>query len=327
MKKGFWITAGLSGLVALFAFFFFVIWRPILTRQETRVGKNTTVKTDQKAAGKEEVKPSESGMTVSDFIQDAEIPKELGFKPFFDEEEQKIKETFLERFSALIDKQILAEIKPKFVPNLPDKESKEQLFVQNIPTETLKHVLTEEEWFKIAYPDYYLKYLELLQNFMIEKGFLTASEKMEFNEEKDINPFLYKVIDFALKEDIYNQQQAKNARYGIDVVLPALQKEERIYWSKTLSILILEALKTKTAHAAGSDCYREGVSSGSGSNMFALCCNCGVGYYGETIIYFDDCGTASSATCNLYEFGCKNSVCSSSKPMIYDQVTFTCGCG
>lgn len=328
MKKEFWITVGLSGLIVLFAFFLFVILRPVFIFQENQVEKNIgVVNFDKQTVGKDEIKPSELEITGNKFIQDAEILKESGFKPFFEKEEQKIKETFLERFSALIDKQILAEIKPQFDSILSGKESTEQSFAQNNPTETPKHNLTDEEWFKIAYPDYYLEYLQVLQNLMIEKGFLAASEKVEFKEEKDINPFLYKVIEFALKEKIYNQQQADSARYGIDVVLPVLQKQERIQWSKTLSILILNALKTKTAWAQGNDCYRQGVGTGSGFNGFAVCCNCGLGYWYETIVYFNDCGIASSVTCNLYEMGCKNSVCKSPKPMIWDSTTMICGCG
>ncbi len=329
MKKESWLIASLGGLIVLCAFFLFVIWRPILTHQKTGEVQNTTAKTDQKTTGKEEVKSPESGMTIVDLMQDAEMPKGLEFKPFFEKEEQKIKETFLARFSALIDRQILAEIKPESDSNpLSEAGSVRQVFSQNTPTETPKRVLTDEEWFKIAYPDYYLEYLRLMQNLMVERGFLAASEKVEFKEAKDINPFLYKVIDFALKENIYDRQQAANARYGIDVVLPMLQKGERIQWSKALSVLILEALKTKTAWAqTGTDCYRQGASTGTGFNGFAVCCNCGWGYWYETIIYFNDCGVLSSVTCNLYEMGCKNSVCAFPKPMIWDPTTMICGCG
>jgi len=325
MEKKFWITAGLSGLVVLSAFFLFVVWWPILVHQESEKGNGATVKIDQKTidadkdADKEETKPSESGLTINRFIQDAEMPNGLRFEPFFEKEEQKIKDTFLERFSALIDRQAL---------NQTNFEPIEQFFDQNTATGTPKSALTDEEWFNIAYPDYYLAYLGLLQNLMVEKGFLTASEKVEFKEEKDINLFLHKVIDFAVKENVYDEQEAVNAKYGLDVVLPMLQKEERIQWNKTLSVLILEALKIKTAWAQTTgDCYREGVSTGKGSNLWAMCCNCGWGYYGKTIVYFKDCGTLSSVTCNVYEAGCKNSTCQSPKPMIWDPETMICGCG
>ncbi len=333
MKKGFWVTVILSSLVVLFAFFFFVVWRPTLTHQKVEEGNGSTVKIDQKIVGKvdkkEENKPLEPAVAINNFIQDAEMPNGLEFEPFFKKEEQKIKDAFLEKFSSLIGKQALTQTNPELDSNLLDKtEQTEQLFDQNSATGTPKRVLTDEEWFKIAYPDYYLAYLQLLQNLMVERGFLAASEKVEFKGEKDINLFLHKAIDFALKENIYDQQQAINARYGLDVVLPVLREKERTQWNKTLSILILEALKIKTAWAQTSgDCYREGSSSGTGSNLWAMCCNCGWGTYGEEIIYYSDCGSLSSVTCDIYEMGCENSVCESSKPMILDPASMICGCG
>ena len=324
MKRESWVTGGLVGLMVLLALFLFVIWRPIFLRQGISGNGKIAVKVGQGLTGKEASDSAEPSTALGKLIQDAEMPKGLEFKPFFEKEEQNIKDTFLERFAALVGRQFLSQFESQSGFNsLPAGPSSSQ----NIPTEVPKHNLTDEKWFNLAYPDYYLKYLQSLQKIMIEKGFLSASDAVVFKEEKVINPFLHKVVDFALEEKVFTEAQAKNAKYGIDVVLPMLQKDERIQWSQQLGVLLMDIFKTKTASAQVVDCFRSGVSTGVGFNGFAICCNCGWGYYGETLIYFEDCTELSSVVCNTYEMGCKNSVCEMPKPMIWDPTTMICGCG
>ncbi len=317
MKKEFWITAGLSGLVALFAFFFFVIWRPILTSQEVEKGNNTIVKIDQKTAGKEEVKLLESGMTINNlFIQDAEMPKEPEFKPFFDKEKEKISETFLERFSALAKPLEIASPVPVTTPPAPEEESK--------ASSSPKKTLTDEEWFKIAYPEPVITALGEIEEAMKLTGFISESEKFEFTSDEKIRAFWHKVIDWALKEKMIDEERAKEFRDGIDVIIPQLQKDERSQYEQNLSIRLLNlifAKLTKIASAQG-DCYREGSSSGSGYNTWAMCCNCGYYQKGKIFIWYNDC---DYGYCNV-DLGCKNLMCESG-PVIYDDASGICGCG
>ncbi len=72
----------------------------------------------------------------------------------------------------------------------------------------------------------------------------------------------------------------------------------------------------------GGDCYREGGGFGGGGggyNTFAICCNCGLD---EEYNYVSDC---DNSVCEI-DLGCKNLMCTSG-PMIWDQASFTCGCG
>ncbi len=333
MRKEIWIIVGLIVLIALSASFYIVTRKPALTLQGIEGGQNTTAKIDQKTIAKDDVKTPDSGITVNSFIQDAGTPKSQEFKPFFVDEAQKIEDTFLEKFSALVDKQSLTQVDSGSNSNLTDQTVPEVLVSA---TGTAKHILTDEEWFEIAYPDFYIRYLVDMEELMQEMGFLNGSEKYDFTSEKNINSFIHKFIDFGLTEGFLSEEQVKKARYGIDVALPALQKKERArfegrtdisaFWSQMLAYL-----KTAIAYASdhtSPDCYRDGDDGSQGSNEWVFCCNCGTGIIGKKYEYCDDCGSASClSSCNIKKMGCLNSTCQSSKPAIWDPESFTCGCG
>jgi len=335
MKKGFWITAGLSGLITLFAFFFFVIWRPTLIYRDAEKGNNTTVKIDQKTAGKEEVKPPESGITVSSFIQDAEIPKGLEFKPFFDEEQKKISETFLERFSALANPPIFApESASVFFPSQSTSTKKEQS-VASVPEATSTEIilsLTDEE-FHFLYPYDFIASLMEAQNILIKEYDPNYEPLSKIETDSQVRFVEEKIVASLLSIGMITSEKAEISLTTIRLTLPQLQLEELknrksfILNQSFMSFLLLKRpplegsffvglieklysvlfLKAE-AKACGycydlPECYQVGASGLAGTNTFKIFCNC---------------------TGCLTSLGCLSSC--TGKAAIWDPTTMICGC-
>jgi len=335
MKKGFWITAGLSGLITLFAFFFFVIWRPTLIYRDAEKGNNTTVKIDQKTAGKEEVKPPESGITVSSFIQDAEIPKGLEFKPFFDEEQKKISETFLERFSALANPPIFApESASVFFPSQSTSTKKEQS-VASVPEATSTEIilsLTAEE-FHFLYPDDFIASLMEAQNILIKEYDPNYEPLSKIETDSQVRFVEEKLVASLLSMGMITDEKAERSLTTIRLTLPQLQLEElknrksfilnQSFMSflllkrpplegsffvglieKLYSVLFLKAEAKACGHCYDlPECYQVGASGLAGTNTFKIFCNC---------------------TGCLTSLGCLSSC--TGKAAIWDPTTMICGC-
>ena len=320
---------------------------------------------------------------------------------------------------------------------IPEEARVSSMSKEDIETK-LRCALTEEEWFKIVYPSSYLDYLRVMENAMRQAGFSGQTEKFEFTSDENIKLFLSKFIDFALQQNWLSQTEAERAKYGLNTVIPNIQKEERIRVEKEMMekqteegpiSFLWQAFKTAFGNLLplvyaqldfsrpwagldlsepfggldvslpflgllsgggggggssgggggglnisepylgldlsepfggldfsepflglfglfggggggggggfggfggggfggfGGDCYREGSggSGGSGYNTFAICCNCGLNCE-EDCYYVEDCDQGS---CDV-DLGCKNLMCSGNKPMIWDQGSFTCGCG
>ena len=335
MKKGFWIIVGLSGVAVLFAFFFFVIWRPTLIYRDAEKGNNTTVKIDQKTAGKEEVKPPESGITVSSFIQDAEIPKGLEFKPFFEKEEQKIKETFLERFSALANPPIFApESASVFFPSQSTSTKKEQS-VASVPEATSTEIilsLTDEE-FHFLYPYDFIASLMEAQNILIKEYDPNYEPLSKIETDSQVRFVEEKIVASLLSIGMITSEKAEISLTTIRFTLPQLQLEELknrksfILNQSFMSFLLLKRpplegsffvglieklysvlfLKAE-AKACGycydlPECYQVGASGLAGTNTFKIFCNC---------------------TGCLTSLGCLSSC--TGKAAIWDPTTMICGC-
>ncbi len=291
-----------------------------MTSQEVEKGNNATVKIDQKTAGKEKAKPFESGMTISNLIQDAEMSKGIEFEPFFEKEGEKISDTFLERFSSLTKLPEISSLAPVTTPPAPEEEPK----VQPVPKKTL----TDEEWFKIAYPEPVITALGEIEEAMKLTGFISESEKFEFTSDENVRAFWHKAIDWALKENMIDEKQAKGFRDGIDVIIPQLQKDERNQNEQKLNAsllrLIIARLLNNRAYALGEvtspECYREGSALSGGYNTWAISCDSGL-FCSKGCTYIDDCSTSY---CNVY-LGCLNLMCSAG-PAIWDPETGICGC-
>ncbi len=319
MAKRFLIIGALVVLVAFLGFWFF-IWQPSQKKlvEEKPVFEPKELKV---AAGNKSFEKPEQPVSTIGPSWALGTPKEPEFKPFFEEEEEKFSETFLERFSALV-------IPAEAPVSTPEEESKALL---EIPKPAPKKTLTDEEWFKITYPEDYLDYLVDLEGLMKEEGFLADSEKFEFKSEEEITSFLHRAIDFFLQEGILTEETAKNFRNGIDVVLPDFQKEERHQLEAKLNILsfrlnhkieefglfnrikcLIDSFFKTDAWAfvsfceEGVLCFRAGAPAPIGTNLWAPCCCC---------------------KHKKHMIGCLNSVCPSPASAIWDPMTGICGCG
>ncbi len=155
MTKRFWIITGISALIVFLTAFLFYVWRPVLKN------KNLSVELKKDAfAPRTTYEPA--GNSQSSFG----VPKETAIKPFFQQEKEKISDAFLRPFYPLTD---------SFVSESDFPPQKEQTFLSFSNSTKPRHVLTDEEWFKIAYPDFYIKYLTTMESFMRNDGFISES--------------------------------------------------------------------------------------------------------------------------------------------------------
>ena len=317
-----WLIIGIGGLGVFLLVFFVFISRPA-SNQETATQPAADFRiTSQKSTQEAVSQPPSTALSYTGASWTLGIPKEPEFKPFIEQEGNKVKDTFLERFYALANP--FGSITSEPASSATAKAGvSEQPSQESFQPAKPKRVLTDEEWFKIAYPDFYLGSLRQIGNFMKRRGFLAASESLDFKTESEVHAFLHKIVDFALNEGIITSVEAEGARNGIDVILPGLQQQERYRANQQLISLFLKIFGTETAWAFLGDCYREGVSMSSGFNGFAICCNCGLQDYVYYYVYIYDC---SQSYCDI-DLGCKNLICTGYKPVIWDPGSFTCGCG
>lgn len=286
MKSNSWIIVGLAGIVASLSVVIFLLWAPVF-----EIKQNEITKKEKLATKTENQIPLNS--SLDNFKQEG-----LNFRPLFQT---------LEPVTSLFKDMNLPEVQEKQEQPLPEPK---------------KNILTDEEWFKIAYPDYYIVYLEQMQDWMIRDGFLKEPEKIEFTSEEKINPFLHKVVDFVLKKGYITETDAKNFRYGLDVVLPDLQKKERNLWQEKISAFLFKIMNI--AYAQEEDCFQIGATSPEpGWNGWDECCNCGLICTIFGCIYVPDCGP-SGVGCNV-QLGCLNLICSY-QAAIWDPMTGICGC-
>jgi hypothetical protein len=328
MRKRFWTIFGFVIIIG-FGVFLFLAWRPEQEKKETQKalfpGKSANVQKPENL--------SQTGQKLV-FIE----PKPLEFKPFFsarggEEDLEKFGKTFLEQFSSL---------------SHPSFSTEEQGLPTKTEIEKPKKTLTDEEWFKIAYPASYLEYLATIEKVMHDEGFLSSSEKFEFTSQKKINLFLHKTVDFFLQKGFIDEKQADNIRQGIDIVLPELQKQERKLYEQKLTSLLFQLIKIAYAQYP-LFCFRFGLPIPGGFNLIAPCCDCGfdIGRRGRLIFvehcsgnalpvdiyspYYDPVtGTmsgflgAGTGSCAI-NLGCLNAVCPG-QAAIWDPMTGICGC-
>lgn len=194
--------------------------------------------------------------------------------------------------------------------------------------------MSDEKYFVLSYGKEYIKYLEGLQNHFISEGFMSESDRIVFKTEEDAYHFFNIVIDFALNKGYITVEQEKGFKYGVNVVLRNVNKEERPYMEKIINgkssfrvlidsafAFLVEEVYAQEEVTYG-DCYRGGVGYG-GYNSWSYCCNCGM-YCSYGCTYYQDCGYGG-ASCNVH-YGCLNGTCSN-RPAIWDQTTGICGCG
>ncbi len=340
MRKHFWIIAGLTGLVACISVFLFFTWRQPPEKGEiSREGFPSGTKSSP-GFQKEIPKPVEKQISGAEWTlpePEESESKKLGFKPILEQESDNFSGAFLEKFYSLVSSPSVS------VPITPQFKVKEWTLPVSTPTQLpeleskpLKRVLTDEEWFKIAYPDYAINSYRVWENFMRQQGFLSESEKFELNSLEQIRVFAHKMIDFALQKGLINETEVAELRHANDVVLPDLQKMERRFlegsfsqngfgaFLSELGDLFDFSKKARATEVTTPYCYRMGASMGGGSNLVAVCCNCGWAYYGTTVVYYEDCLQNNALCLTGSGLGCLNLICSSPLPALYD--SGICGC-
>lgn len=306
------------GVLVIIAFlgFWFLVLRPPVSKEAVEKEAFFPESELEKIAGYKKSPMPGVLVQTSPTAQWALPPlKEPEFKPFFQQEEEKFSEIFLKRFSSLTK---LPEIpSPVTTPPAPEEEPK--------ASSTPKKTLTDEEWFKIAYPKPVLDALPVIEEAMRFSGFISQSEKFEFTSDEKIRAFWHRAIEWALWQKLITEAEANGFREGLNIIIPELQKKERQQYedklnSVSLGLMNLIAKIIKSVNAQG-ECYREGSALSSGYNTWAMCCNCGFYYDGEEYIWYNDC---NYGYCN-FDLGCKNLMCSS-LPMIWDSESGICGC-
>lgn len=175
-----------------------------------------------------------------------------------------------------------------------------------------------------VFPEFYVEYLNEMQDIMIADGAL--GQKTIFNTNDKVISFLDIFLDYLVNEGVVPASQQEQLHKGLRVALVMLKEEARgqssyFNLNSPLGLITVNAsarrsfslvsdifrrmMEFKNAYAQG-ECYQEGASGGGGSNLPAPCCNCRLP--------------------NGQPIGCLNKVCAGGAA-IWDSQTGICGCG
>jgi|TARA_Y100000310_G_scaffold169509_4_gene169668 hypothetical protein len=219
------------------------------------------------------------------------------------------------------------------------------------PLSDEKLASVEQQVFDILYPDYFTEGLAFTQSVFVEQGFLSENYKKieNFDSEEKIFAFVNTIIDVFEEQGFYSEDEAIKFRIGANQTWKSiLDDERRIFRNKLISSKLskkifanilfnthkktskqiiniadkLEDIFLKKAQAK--ECFRDGGGGGSGSNDWALCCNCGLKCTSNGCVYRQNCGKGGKS-CNV-PLGCKNLV-GKGKAVIWDSATGICGVG
>ena len=175
-----------------------------------------------------------------------------------------------------------------------------------------------------VFPEFYIGYLNEMQDIMIADGVLR--QKTFFNTNDGVISFLDNFLNYLVNKGVVPASQQEQLHKGLRVALVML-KEEAVEQSSYFNLnsplgLVTADMSTRKSFSlvydilnrmialnnayAQSECYQEGASGGSGSNLWAPCCNC--------------------RAPNGQPIGCLNKVCNGGAA-IWDSQTGICGCG
>lgn len=224
--------------------------------------------------------------------------------------------------------------------------------------------LSEEQIFEILWPQSYRDALVILQDLMVNDGFITGSEKISpITSDDDVYAALFKIAAYAEKQGWVGSADTEQLRRGIQelariinverealringkissgVVLPGGQRLNETPLSRqSFFSMIIDGLKysltVNAAHAqipgggnwvTSPDCYKDlsPTNPTPGVDLWAFCCNCGCRYVLYTCVFVPDCGPYSRG-CDV-PFGCLNLVCGGWPNAIWDQFSYPLGTG
>lgn len=89
-------------------------------------------------------------------------------------------------------------------------------------------VLSDKDLVALAYPANYLETLKLVQKEMTAGGFLSAETQYTFDSLENVNAFANKWIDYLKFQGKYSDEDARDAKYGVNVKLAELNSREAL---------------------------------------------------------------------------------------------------
>jgi len=212
--------------------------------------------------------------------------------------------------------------------------------------------LSDEEYFTLFYGEPYAEYVNMLQQTMLDEGYLSENEMVDIETEQDTYPIFIKFADFMISKGYADEEIRQSVESGVKSLIE-LNRNERPFMERgIIEEKIMNEISAKSssgnfldrtisffisiARAVGEVtmpyCYRpsppgmdcKGNIKPAGFNGWAYCCNCGL-FCSYGCKYVADC---SKETCNV-QMGCLNAVCPRSAA-IWDGFTTggtgICGC-
>ena len=200
--------------------------------------------------------------------------------------------------------------------------SKHRETFSNPPVYSSLGLTQSDSRFSKVWPDFYIAYLEKMQDAMISAGARTTGERVSFTSGKVIVSFLNDFITFLVAKGVVSPVQEAGLRQGLNVALPETQEVElRAMTKKEQSSLenitqkllafLVAPVCAQGVPFIGGDCYKDSNITGPpGINLWAPCCNC--------------CIPTPSGCVPI---GCLNAICAFWPNAIWDPATGICGCG
>lgn len=225
-------------------------------------------------------------------------------------QQNQFKQTFIDPFIKQTDFSFLSD------------KSQKSLSIQG------KKAMSDEEYFKIAYPDYYIEYLNAMAKMMEDNGYQAGADEKQFTSEEKIIAFLNKYIDYLAAQGAITEGQKIGFKFGVNNTLPELNEKERqaksisqIYIKKSIEKLAWVTFGEKACAIVG--CFWIGAPKPIGANLWAPCCRCGYNCGSHGCWFVPDCGVGG---CMINQ-GCTNGVCGYANSSIWDPMGGICGCG
>jgi len=333
------------GCLAIVAALLVFVWLP--SRQPTLVSPITEEKVPLQKGELEAIAGYKKAPIPGTLVQNAPMAqwtlpvfKEPEFKPFFEEEGEKISEAFLERFSALANPPISS---PQFAPEFflsQSASTKKEQSVASAPEATSTEIilsLTNDE-FHFLYPDTFIASLMEAQNLFIKEYDPSYQPLLEIKTDVQVRLIEEKLVAALLSADMITKEEAERFIATIRFTLPQLQLKDLktrkssilnqsfmlfpssprphlkgLFFAELMERLYSAFIPKAQAKVCGHcyyepECYQVGVPmSIPGYNVFKAFCHCNGCYYGQGCLDFCTSEGGMSA--------------------IWDPMTGICGCG
>ncbi len=328
MRRRFWIILGVIFIIGLAVFGFLIWWKQTENKKAPSEGLATGIETQKfnESAGNGPQKEPEKALAGDNLV--IEESKGLEFKPFFEEEGEKVKETFLEQFSALANPPIsvpesVSDGKEQYVAGAPEATSTEIILS-----------LTDDE-FHFLYPDIFITSLMEAQDIFIKEYDPDYVSLTKIETDSQVRFIEEKITTSLLSAGMITEEEAQRFITTIRFTLPQLQLTELknrksfilnqsfmsflsspqpplkgLFFAELMKRLYSAFISRAQAKVCGAcfhmlECFQIGLPSPiPGFNIFKPYCYCTGCNYGQGCLDF--CESMSA---------------------IWDPMTGICGCG